>query len=162
MLPITCPQLYEHFEAGHFVVQVSVREFSRIHYDQANEQSNKTIKSISGPINFVNRANGDLQRRWEIAGPEIAEYLGQIESKILKGTKSSDRHHHEDNPTHNAMFLNDHNTVMRRLLPVNPFMENSFVKIGTNLEYNEQVSFCQPNTRNRSTAIRGIRRFKTY
>ena len=28
---------------------------------------------------------------------------------------------------------------MRRLLPINPFTENSFVKIGTNLEYNEQV-----------------------
>ena len=37
------------------------------------------------------------------------------------------------------MFLKDYNTVMRRLLHVNPFMENSFVKIGTNLEYNEQV-----------------------
>ena len=67
MLPVTCPQLDEQFEAGHFVVQVSGREFSRIHYDQAHEQSNKTIKSISGPINFVNRANDELQRRWEIA-----------------------------------------------------------------------------------------------
>ena len=50
------------------------REFSRIHYDQAHKQSNKTIKSTKGPIDFVNRASDELQR-WEIAGPEIAEYL---------------------------------------------------------------------------------------
>ena len=111
----------------HFAVQVSSWAFSRIHYNQAREQSNKTIKSISGPINFVNRANDNLQIRWEIAGPEIAQYLEQVRSKILKGTK-----------TH-AMFLKDYNIVIRRLLPVNPFMENLFVKIGTNLEYNEQV-----------------------
>ena len=39
MLPVTCPQLYGQLEAGHFVVQVSGREFSRIHYDQAHGQS---------------------------------------------------------------------------------------------------------------------------
>ena len=75
-------------------------DFKRIHYDQAYEQSNKTIKSIKGPIDFVNRVYDVLQRRWEIAGPEIAEYLEQVESKILKGTNRNDTHHHEDNPTH--------------------------------------------------------------
>ena len=74
-LPITCRQLYQEFESGNFVLQISGREFSRIHYDQAHEQSNQTIKSIKGPIDFVNRASDKLQRRWEIAGPEIAEYL---------------------------------------------------------------------------------------
>ena len=72
-LPITSPQLYQEFEKGNFVVQISSRELSRIHYDQTHEQSNKTIKSIEGPIDFVNRASDELQRRWEIAGPEIAE-----------------------------------------------------------------------------------------
>ena len=32
-LPITCPQLYQEFERGNFVVQISSREFSYIHYD---------------------------------------------------------------------------------------------------------------------------------
>ena len=84
-LPITCHQLYQEFERGNFVVQISGREFSRIHYDQAHEQSNKTIKTIKGPIDFVNRASDELQRRCEIAGPEIVEYLEKVESKILKG-----------------------------------------------------------------------------
>ena len=61
-LPITSPQLYQEFERGNFVVQISSREFSRIHYDQAHKQSNKTIKSIKGPIDFVNRASDELQR----------------------------------------------------------------------------------------------------
>ena len=74
-LPITCPQLYQEFERGNFVVEISSREFSRIDYDQAHKQSNKTIKSIKGPIDFVNRASDELQRRLEITGPEIAEYL---------------------------------------------------------------------------------------
>ena len=77
-LPITCPRLYQEFERGNFVVQISGREFSRIHYDQAHEQSNKTIKSIKGPIDFLNHATDELHRRWEIAGPEIAEYLEKV------------------------------------------------------------------------------------
>ena len=55
-----------------FVVQISGRQ--KIHYDQAHEQSNKTIKSIKGQIDFVNRASDELQRRLEIAGLKIAEY----------------------------------------------------------------------------------------
>ena len=106
-LPITCPQLYQEF-----VAQISSREFSRIHYDQAREQSNKTIKSIKGPIDFVDRASDELQRRWEIAGLKIAEYLEQIESKIFKGTNKIDTHHHEDNPTHNVVFRKDYTTII--------------------------------------------------
>ena len=55
----------------------------------------------------MNRASDQLQRRWEIARPEIAEYLEQVESKILKGTNKNDTHHHRDNPTHNAIFRKD-------------------------------------------------------
>ena len=80
-LPITCPQLYQEFERGNFVLQISSREFSRIHYGQGHEQNNTTIKSIKGPIDFVNGASDELQRRWEIAGREIAEYLEQVENK---------------------------------------------------------------------------------
>ena len=45
---MTCPQHNQEFERGNFVVQVSSRESSRIHYDQAHKQSNKTINSIKG------------------------------------------------------------------------------------------------------------------
>ena len=44
-LPITCPQLYQEFERGNFVVYILSRELPRIHYYQAHEQSNRKIKS---------------------------------------------------------------------------------------------------------------------
>ena len=87
----------------------------------------------------MNHASDELQRRWEIAGPEIAKYLEQVESKILKGINKNDTHHHEDNPTHIAMFRKDYTTVIRRLLPVNPFLEDSFIKVGTDIAYSEKV-----------------------
>ena len=100
-LPFTCPKLYQEFERGNFVVQISSIQFLRIHYDQPN---NKTINYIKGPIDFMNCARDELQSRWEIVGPKIAEYLTQVESKILKGTDQNDTHNYEHNPTHNAMF----------------------------------------------------------
>ena len=108
---------------------------SRIHYDQAHEQSNKTIKSIKGPTDFLNRASDELQRRWEIAGSEIAEYLEQLESKILQApTKRT--------PITMRIILHtrkDYTIVIGRLLPVNPFLEDSFIKVGTDIAYSEEV-----------------------
>ena len=43
------------------MVQISYRQFSRIYYDQAHEQRNKTIRSIEEPIDFVNCASDELQ-----------------------------------------------------------------------------------------------------
>ena len=139
-LKITCPDLYKEFSTGNFVVQISNREFSRIHYNQAHEQCNKVIKSISGPINFVNRSDESLQRRWEIAGPEIALYLQYIEENIFK-SESSDKvfSHHEDNPSHNRIFLKDCAIITARLKAVNPFMEEAFVNAGTSCKYNNNV-----------------------
>ena len=87
----------------------------------------------------MNRVSDELQRRWDIARPEIAEYLEKVESKIPKGTNKNDTHHHEDNPTHNAMFKKDCTTVIGRLLPFNPFLEDSFIKVSTDIAYSEEV-----------------------
>ena len=43
---------------------------------------------------------------------EIAEYLEQVKSKILKGTNKNDTHNYGDNSTHNAMFRKDDTTVI--------------------------------------------------
>ena len=86
---------------------------------------------------FRESSRDDLQKGWEIARPEIAEYLQQVESKIFKGTNKNDTHHHEDNSTQNAMFRKDYTTVIGRLLPINPFLEDSFTKVGTDIAYSE-------------------------
>ena len=86
----------------------------------------------------MNCASNKLQR-CEIAGQEIAKYLEQVESKILEGTNKNDTHHHEDNPACNAMFRKDHTTVIGRLLPVNPLLEDSFIKVGRDIVYSGEV-----------------------
>ena len=37
------------------------------------------------------------------------------------------------------MFRKDYATVIGRLLPVNPFFEDSFIQIGTDTAYSEEV-----------------------
>ena len=39
----TCPQLYPEFEKGNFVAQVSGRQFSRIHHDQAHKNGARQL-----------------------------------------------------------------------------------------------------------------------
>ena len=45
----------------------------------------------------------------------------------------------EDNPTYNAMFRKDYTTTIGRLLPSNPFLEDSFITVGTDIAYSEEV-----------------------
>ena len=140
-MPITCPVIHgQIFSQGHFAVQISNREFSKIHYDQAHEQANKVIKSIRGPISFVNRAKDDLQRRWEVAGPEIVEYLENVEKKLKPEKTEGIQPHHEDNPSMNSMYIKDSTLITGRLMAVNPFLEDSFVKLGTKKKFSEEVS----------------------
>ena len=68
-LPITCPKLYQGFEGGNFVVQISGSQFSQIHYEQSN---NKAIKYIKGSIDFMNSASDELQRRWGSQDPKLS------------------------------------------------------------------------------------------
>ena len=71
--------------------QISGRQFSLINYDQTHNQTNRAIKFIKIPIDFVNRV-----------------YIAQVEEKIVKGTNKNDIHHYEDNPTNNAIFRKDY------------------------------------------------------
>ena len=91
----TCPGLHNEFEAGNFTLSMSGRNFSNIHPDQAHEQSNKMIKSIRGPINFVNKVDEQTQRKWEIVGPEIIQYLNGIEEQIYPQSSTSTKHHED-------------------------------------------------------------------
>ena len=87
----------------------------------------------------MNRANDQLQRSWEITETEIAKYLEQVESKIHKGSNQKDTHHHDDNATHNPAFRKDYATVIAILLPINPLLEDLFVKVRTNIAYSDEV-----------------------
>ena len=95
MLPTTCPNLYNEFNKDKFSVQIGDSKFSKIHYDHAYEQSNKTVKSSNGTIDLVNRVDEEVHRRWEIAGPEVSEYLENVEEH-LHPSKNAPENHHED------------------------------------------------------------------
>ena len=69
----------------------------------------------------------------------MAEYLEQVRSKILKVANKNDTYHHEDNPIHNAMFRKDYTTIIGRLLLINPFLKDSFIRVRTDITYSEEV-----------------------
>ena len=50
--------------------------------------------------NLTTRQVGDRR-------PTIAEYLKQVDNKILKGTNQNDPNNHEQKPVHNVMFWKD-------------------------------------------------------
>ena len=56
-LPVTNPNLYRVFRAGKFAVQSTCTGFSKIAFDQALKQNNKTIKATNGYINVVDQEN---------------------------------------------------------------------------------------------------------
>ena len=56
-LPVTNPNLYREFRAGKFVVQSTCTGVSKMAFDQALKQNNKTIKATNGNINVVNQEN---------------------------------------------------------------------------------------------------------
>ena len=85
-VPITCPQLYQEFERGNFVAEISGRQFAQIHYDQAHEQSNKTIKYIKGPIEFVNWASDELTAGGRSQGPKLPNFKGKSRAEYSKVT----------------------------------------------------------------------------
>ena len=56
----TNPEIFCHFNEGHFVVVKSKRTFSSLGIDHAHEQNNKCVKGdgrtfVLIPINFLNR-----------------------------------------------------------------------------------------------------------
>ena len=54
-LPVTNPNLYRVFRTGKYAVQSTCTVFSRMAFDQALKQNNKTIKATNGYINVVNQ-----------------------------------------------------------------------------------------------------------
>ena len=53
--------------------------------------------------------------------------------------QKSDTYHYEDNPAQNATFRKDYTTLIIKLLTINPFLEDSFIKLGTDNAYREKV-----------------------
>ena len=91
--PVKLPSLYDKFKKGNFVVTTRGNSFSKIRTDQAQELSNKKIKSVSGYINLVNQEDKKLLEKIELCRPEIHQYLESFEgSPVAQGHKEKTPH----------------------------------------------------------------------
>ena len=112
-LPYTCPELYEQFLAGNFVLQKTNNPFSAIALDQGHEQNNATIKGAGGAVGLLSSDLESALRRWEVAGPDVSRLLNEFEEVYYsKGnTDESKVKHHEDYPGFQESFFRDFSNV---------------------------------------------------
>ena len=66
LLPVKLPSLYDEFKKGNVVVNTHGDSFSKITMDQAQEHTNKSIKSVSAYINLVNQEDKKLLEKIEL------------------------------------------------------------------------------------------------
>ena len=59
---MTNPNLYRVFRAGKFAAQSTCTGFSKMAFDQALKQNNKTIIATNGYINVVNQENKKIPK----------------------------------------------------------------------------------------------------
>ena len=69
---MTNPNLYRVFRAGKFAVQSTCTGFSKMAFNRALKQNNKTTKATNGYINVVNQENKTKMflRILEVGTPE--------------------------------------------------------------------------------------------
>ena len=74
-LLVVCPEIYQEFCAGDFVVQKYLNSFSSIALEQAHEQNNAVIKGVGKAAVLLSSGLDAALRRWEVAGLEVCELL---------------------------------------------------------------------------------------
>ena len=117
LFPVKLPSLYDEFKKGNFVVNTRGDSFSKITMDQAQEHTNKNIKSVSAYINLVNQEDKKLLEKTELWWPEIHQYLESFEgSPVAQG-------HKEKTLSFVAAFNEDCVEVYENIL-MNPFSTN--------------------------------------
>ena len=74
---VVCPEIYQEFCAGDFVVQKNLNSFSSIAPEQAHEQNNAVIKWVGKAADLLSSGLDAALRRWEVAGLEVCELLSE-------------------------------------------------------------------------------------
>ena len=76
-LSVTCPDIYDEFMSGKFVLQKTDKPFSAIALDQGHEQNNATIKGAGGAIGLLSSDMESALWRWDVAAPDICRLVGE-------------------------------------------------------------------------------------
>ena len=76
---MTCPDVYDEFMLGNFVLQKTDKPFSAIALDQVHEQNNATIKGAGGVIDLFSSDIESALRRRDVAAPDICRLVSEYE-----------------------------------------------------------------------------------
>ncbi|ELT89202.1 hypothetical protein CAPTEDRAFT_223408 [Capitella teleta] len=113
------PDVYQEFQAGHFVGQKTRRKFSMMPLDQIHEQLNDWLKNESGTIG--NLDDPATVRREQVSRPEMARLIQEVE-----GSKDQSTRHHEQYPQYQKKFKEDVLNLIQAFEDLgNPFLEES-------------------------------------
>ncbi|ELU13546.1 hypothetical protein CAPTEDRAFT_218243 [Capitella teleta] len=121
------PDVYQEFQAGHFVGQKTRRKFSMMPLDQIHEQLNsKMLKKASKKLKNESGTIGNLDdpatvRREQVSRPEMARLIQEVE-----GSKDQSTRHHEQYPQYQKKFKEDVLNLIQAFEDLgNPFLEES-------------------------------------
>ena len=142
-LEIICPDIYEEFCSGNFVVRKTTNPFSAIALDQAHEQNNATIKGVGGAIGLLSKDKDFALRRWEVAGPEVCRLLEEYEKLYDLTPDGNKGKHHEDYPEFQRTFFGDVQKLLFCFEKIrNPFDESKLVVLDTGEPMSNKVELC--------------------
>ena len=142
-LECTCPEIYEEFCCGNFVIRKTNNPFSAIAIDQAHEQNNAIIKGVGGAVGLLSEDLDAALRRWEVAGPEVCRLLLEYERLNELSPDPCIGKHHEDYPAFQKSFFSDVNKLYELFESNrNPFVEESLMALHTGEMMNPKIELC--------------------
>lgn len=88
------PTVAEAFKQGIFTISNTLRRFSAIAIDQAQEQNTSIVKGDGGAVGLTENPSG--LRPWMPSGPEIAPLFNEFETSMAPEATPEQSYHHED------------------------------------------------------------------
>ena len=148
-LSVTCPDIYDEFMSGKFVLQKTDKPFSAIALDQGHEQKNATIKGAGGAIGLLSSDMESALRRWEVAAPDICRLVGEYEELYKVKGNDVNKKHHEDYTAFQKTFFSDVVNVSKSFVDIcNPFAEKYLVTLHNGKKMGLDVQNCLANLLN--------------
>ena len=117
------PAIFEEFQSGKFTVHKTLRRFSAIALDHAQEQLNADVKGDGGAVGQTE--NESALSRWVIAGPEVARVINEFKSS-LPPMQTLDTHHYEEQSSIQLSFVQSVSQLVNTIVEMgNPFQDQA-------------------------------------
>ena len=106
-LELVCPNVYETFCSGNFVVQKTINLFAKVALDQAHEKSNTIVKGVAVSVSLLSKDMDSALSRWEIAGLDVCRLLEEYERLYNITSNENKGKHQEDYTEFQKALFND-------------------------------------------------------